>query len=133
MNYLKRLLLRWALGKRKYEYMCRTLSQDPRLRSARLADIVVRKDGREVRIEADWLRDLCRLVEADLTPSVPQPDDDLSRTKVAEREAKKQRIIAEKRIKDNLKDYLLQGLNGSRKKLTEEDWQDIRNELNKIY
>jgi hypothetical protein len=70
---MKRFLLKYILGKRTYEYMCRTLSQDPRLRQARLADIVVRKDGREVRIEADWLRNLCVLVEKDLTIPVKQP------------------------------------------------------------
>ena len=70
---IKRLLLRLALGKRTYGYMCKTLSQDPRLRSAKLADIIVRKDGREERIEADWLKNLARIVAIDLTPPVPQP------------------------------------------------------------
>lgn len=69
---MKRFLLKYILGKSTYEYMCRTLSQDPRLRSAKLADIIVRKDGRETRIEADWLKDLAKLVEKDLTTPVPQ-------------------------------------------------------------
>lgn len=90
MNYIKRLLLRLALGKRTYDYMCRTLSQDPRLPKARWADIVVRKDGREVRVEADWLKTLCKLVKADLTPPVPQPDDEVRRYQVAVRDAKQQ-------------------------------------------
>jgi hypothetical protein len=71
---IKRLLLQLALGKRTYDYMCKTLSQDPRLRSCKLADIIVRKDGREVRVEADWLKNLARIVAVDLTPPVLQPD-----------------------------------------------------------
>jgi hypothetical protein len=59
IDAIKRFLLRLALGKRTYAYMCRTLSQDPRLPRCRLADIIVRQDGREVRIEADWLKTLC--------------------------------------------------------------------------
>jgi hypothetical protein len=73
---IKRLLLRLALGKRTYAYMCRTLSQDPRLPRCYLADIIVRQDGREVRIEADWLKPLCKLVKPDLTPRVPQPGEE---------------------------------------------------------
>lgn len=72
---LKRLLLRLALGGRTYRYMCMSLSQDTRLRSCRLADIVVRKDGREVRVEADWLKKLCVLVAHDLTSPVAQPGE----------------------------------------------------------
>jgi hypothetical protein len=70
---LKRLLLRLALGRRTYAYMCRSLSQIPGLRRCRSADIVVRKDGTERRVEADWLKKLCQLVETDLTPPVVQP------------------------------------------------------------
>jgi hypothetical protein len=97
-NYFKRLLLRLALGGRTYDYMCRTLSQDPRLPRCRLADIVVRKDGKEIRIEADWLKKLCKIIETDLTPPCPQPDDELCRYKVAEIEAMQQRIQAEKKF-----------------------------------
>lgn len=100
INFLRSLLLRLALGNRTYAYMCGTLSQDPRLRSCKLADIVVRKDGREVRVEADWLKDLCRIVSADLTPPVPQPDE-LFTIKVAERNAIQQRKDAEKRSQKN--------------------------------
>lgn len=95
---LKSLLLRLALGSRTYRYMCKTLSQDPRLPSCREADIIVRKDGREVRVEADWLKELCRIVSADLTPPVPQPDE-LFAIKVAERNAIQQSIDAEKRLR----------------------------------
>lgn len=103
MNYFKRLLLRLALGQRTYQYMCRTLSQDPRLRHARLADIVVRKDGREVRIEADWLKNLCKLVETDLTQPVPQSDDEVLRYQIAEKEAAKQLAGAKKRLQNKYK------------------------------
>ena len=101
LNFLRSLLLRLALGNRTYHYMCKTLSQDPRLRSCREADIVVRKDGREVRIEADWLRNLCRIVAANLTPPVPQLDDELVIYEVAERNAIQQRKNAEKRSQNN--------------------------------
>lgn len=72
-NYFKRLLLRIALGSRTYQYMCKSLSQDPRLRSAKLTDIIIRKDGREERVEADWLKTIGKMVSADLTEPVPQP------------------------------------------------------------
>lgn len=60
-------LIRLALGKRTYEYMRRSLERDPRLRGCKLADIVVRQDGRERRIEADWLRNLAKIT----LPPVP--------------------------------------------------------------
>jgi hypothetical protein len=69
-KYLQRWLLRLALGDRTYRYMCKTLSQDPRLKNCKLADIVVRKDGCEVRIEADWLKTLRKIAEVDLTSPV---------------------------------------------------------------
>ncbi len=59
---MRRLLLRLALGRRTFDYMVRTLTYDYRLRSARDADIIVRKDGVEQRIEADWLKTICRIV-----------------------------------------------------------------------
>lgn len=65
---LRRLLLRIALGDRCYQYMVRTLCADPRLVSAREADVVVRKDGVERRIEADWLKPLARLVKGRSLP-----------------------------------------------------------------
>lgn len=72
-NFFQRILLRLILGKRTYHYMCGSLSQDSRLRTAKFADIVIRKDGREKRVEADWLKKLARIVEKDLTKPVPQP------------------------------------------------------------
>lgn len=77
LRRLRRLLLRLALGKRDFEYMAMTLRQDPRLRRCKLADIVVRQDGMERRIEADWLKRLARIVygeEPIPEPPVPQPD-----------------------------------------------------------
>ena len=61
--HLRRALLRLALGGRTYDYMRRSLGQDPRTKRARSVDIVVRKDGVERRIEADWAKDIARIVE----------------------------------------------------------------------
>jgi hypothetical protein len=63
---IRRFLLRLALGRRTYAYLCRSLAQDPRLPRAYMADIIVRKDGRERRIEADWLKKLARICGPDL-------------------------------------------------------------------
>ena len=59
---MRKMLLRLALGKRAYEYMVRTLECDPRIRTARTVDVVVRKDAVEQRIEADWLKNIARIV-----------------------------------------------------------------------
>jgi len=59
----RRFLLRLALGRRTYQYMVRSITHDPRTRRARLVDIVVRKDGHERRIEADWVKNLARIVQ----------------------------------------------------------------------
>ena len=59
---VRRLLLMLALGRRTYDYMVRSLSNDPRTRRARLVDIVVRKDAVERRTEADWCRTIARIV-----------------------------------------------------------------------
>jgi len=69
-------LLRQALGDRAFEYMCRSLAHDPRLRSARMVDIVVRKDAVERRIEADWLKAIAKIVlpeqeRSALAPVIP--------------------------------------------------------------
>lgn len=61
--FIKKLLLRIAVGFGTYDYMRRTLMYDPRLPRCKLADIVVRQDGREVRIEADWLKNLSKIVK----------------------------------------------------------------------
>lgn len=58
----RQLLLKLALGKRTYNYMAETVRQDPRTRRARQVDIVVRKDGLERRIEADWVKTIARIV-----------------------------------------------------------------------
>jgi hypothetical protein len=57
LNAVRRFLLRLVFGKRTYNYMCRTLEGAP-LRGCHFADIVVRSNGRDVRIEADWLKKL---------------------------------------------------------------------------
>jgi hypothetical protein len=54
-------LLRLALGGRKFDYMVRSLKADPRTPGAKLVDIVVRKDGKERRIEADWVKTIARI------------------------------------------------------------------------
>ena len=66
-RFIKRWLLRLILGRHAYECMCRTLSYDPRLINCHMVDIVVRKDGKEVRIGADWLKHLRIIVDADIT------------------------------------------------------------------
>jgi hypothetical protein len=66
-------LLCLAFGRRKARYIVRSLSQDPRLPRAKTADIIIRKDGREVRVEADWLRDIARGLP--LVARVPQPGE----------------------------------------------------------
>jgi hypothetical protein len=42
--------------------MIRTLSRDARVRNAHEVDFVVRKDGFERRIEADWIKKIARIV-----------------------------------------------------------------------
>jgi uncharacterized tellurite resistance protein B-like protein len=66
MIWLRLLCLRIALWG-EYDYMVRTLQADKRLRVAKDVDIVVRKDGNELRFEADWLKRLAKLVK-DVTP-----------------------------------------------------------------
>lgn len=69
LRSLQKFLLRVALGKSTYQYMCRTLQWDPRLKNCREADIVVRKDGMERRLEADWLKSLHHITHDErLTP-----------------------------------------------------------------
>jgi len=59
---IRKLLLRLALGKRTYLYMCRSVQHDPRTRTAKEVDIVIRKDGMERRIEADWVKSVARII-----------------------------------------------------------------------
>lgn len=61
INIFKRLLLRIVFGK-SYDYMARSLAHDPRIKTARLVDILVRKDGLEKRLEADWLKKMAKIV-----------------------------------------------------------------------
>jgi hypothetical protein len=73
VKWLRRFLLWLALGPRTYRYMSDVLAQDPRAPRARLIDIVVRKDGVERRLEADWVRSLARIVHPP-TPTRLSPD-----------------------------------------------------------
>lgn len=61
MGWMRRALLWLALGRRTYGYMRRSVLNDPRTPRARMVDIVVRQDGREVRTEADWVKKLARI------------------------------------------------------------------------
>lgn len=62
IKYLRRALLWLALGPRTYRYMYDTLTVDFRTRTARWVNITIRKDGIERCYEADWCKDLARLV-----------------------------------------------------------------------
>lgn len=55
-------LLRLALGNRKFFYMTETLQHVVSMRGMHYADIRVRKDGQNHVVEADWLKDLQRIV-----------------------------------------------------------------------
>lgn len=69
---IKLFLLQLIFGKRTVNYMSITLFQDPRLLSVDAnADIVIDRNGQERRIEADWLKDLARVVVAPDQPSAP--------------------------------------------------------------
>lgn len=57
-------LLRIALGDELFNLMERGLLGDPRLRDAHTVDLVVRKDAIEKRIEADWVKQIARIVLA---------------------------------------------------------------------
>src|SRR5665213_637500 len=59
--FMQRFFLWLALGSHTYGYMKRTLAFDRRLSRCKLADIVVRQDGKEVRIEADWLKNMAKI------------------------------------------------------------------------
>lgn len=63
-------LLKIALGKRTFNYMIRSLRYDKRTPRARLVDIVVRQDGREQRIEADWIKNIARITYHVKTPTL---------------------------------------------------------------
>jgi hypothetical protein len=65
----KVIALREALGD-GFNYAVRSLQYDPRIVNAHTVDIVIRKDGIERRLEADWLKQLARLVQHTTVPSV---------------------------------------------------------------
>ncbi len=56
------MLLRLALGQRTFDYMVRSVKHDKRTPHAKLVDIVIRQDGVERRIEADWVKNVARIV-----------------------------------------------------------------------
>lgn len=60
---IRSLLLRMALGERQFNYMVRSIQYDKRTPGAKLVDIVVRQDGREERIEADWVKHIARIIK----------------------------------------------------------------------
>lgn len=62
-SWIRTQLLRLALGNRTFEYMNRSIKADKRTPGARLVDIVVRQDGREERIEADWVKYIARIIK----------------------------------------------------------------------
>lgn len=70
----RRLLLRLALGSHTYDYMRQSLRSDPRTRTARLVDIVVRKDAVERRVEADWCKTIARIIDGAPRFSVPKAE-----------------------------------------------------------
>lgn len=54
--FVQRVLLRIAFGPSLVRYMEKSVRFDPRTGSARWVDIIVRKDGHEIRVEADWVK-----------------------------------------------------------------------------
>lgn len=67
---LRSWLLRLALGSRTFDYMLRSIRNDPRTPNSRLVDIVVRQDAHEVRTEADWIKDIARMTYHMPTPTL---------------------------------------------------------------
>lgn len=63
-------LLRLALGRHTFDYMLRSIRNDKRTPHARLVDIVVRQDAREVRTEADWVKTIARITSLTPTPDL---------------------------------------------------------------
>lgn len=60
---IRSLLLRLALGERTYNYMLKSIKYDKRTPGAKTVDIIVRQDGREERIEADWVRTIAKITK----------------------------------------------------------------------
>lgn len=53
-------LLRIALGPGTFDYMLRSIKSDKRTPGAKLVDIIIRQDGHEERIEADWVKKIAQ-------------------------------------------------------------------------
>lgn len=62
IKFFRRQFLKIALGPYTYKYMTESISRDRRTKNAKTVDIVVRKDGQERRIEADWVKDIARII-----------------------------------------------------------------------
>lgn len=60
---IRAVALRIALGGSTFDYMNRSVKTDKRTPSARMVDIIIRKDGREERIEADWVKTIARIIK----------------------------------------------------------------------
>lgn len=58
---IRRILLWLAVGPRTFRAMQRSVQKDT-LRVAHTIDILIRKDSRESRVEADWLKDLATVL-----------------------------------------------------------------------
>lgn len=69
---IRAFLLRLALGKRTFDYMIRSTQADKRTPGAKLVDIVIRQDGREERIEADWVKTIAKITKHVKSSSVLQ-------------------------------------------------------------
>lgn len=63
-------LLMLALGRDQFDYMLRSIRNDPRTPGARLVDIVVRQDAKEVRTEADWIKRIAQMTYHLPTPQI---------------------------------------------------------------
>lgn len=66
MSYFEKIIRRFflwlALGPDTYRYVKGSVFSDHRAKSAHIIDLVVRKDAKETRIEADWVKSLIRIM-----------------------------------------------------------------------
>lgn len=63
MNFVKRILLKFILGKNTYEYMVRSILHDPRSKKLDAnIDLLISQDGMDKRIEADWVKKIAKIV-----------------------------------------------------------------------
>lgn len=72
-----RKFLLWVVFRSEYKYLVKCIKTDPRLATSHQVDLIVRKDGRDLRFEADWIKVLGRMYpqkepldDAHLTPPV---------------------------------------------------------------